>query len=495
MTGPERPARSQFLKKLHSILENPTHPNGLRWIGPDTFEISIADDVAIAALRPAFEFRSLGSFVRQLSYYNFKRLSDRRRSAERGTARRGYIKFTHASGYFVRGDASQLSRITRRPRTSRPRRASTMASNMSTTSDNESPSWPAQGLPVDYFENGSPDTAHPAMPFHMPFYPVPGTTCTPEFIARWKSYKPATASWSDPLPSPNGPPVDRQRRASTGVTDYPSPHEQAYPQALPFSQASVSAPAPGFTLPRIPESRPQPRQSYTMPTLPTISSLPSLPSPTEPGAGPSSQPLGGGGGFRAPLYPTPTFCPSTNTFFTESSYAAPGPSYAQHGVYMSLPDQAQPALSPHDLRPFPHNLKALPTLFNTGAHYVDANQQAQTSLPSPVTAGSPYGSPSDPSHSPNVGPSQPAPEPTMAVPPFDVGAPVGGPPSPHYAYVQQQAPFHAAGDMSPGQVSPSQAMPAGADQGYFVASHYPGQAAIAHRATLHGALWSPHSDV
>lgn len=31
---------------------------------------------------------------RQLSYYNFKRLSDRRRSSERGTAKKGFIKFT-----------------------------------------------------------------------------------------------------------------------------------------------------------------------------------------------------------------------------------------------------------------------------------------------------------------------------------------------------------------------------------------------------------------
>ncbi|KAK4049283.1 hypothetical protein OIV83_004220 [Microbotryomycetes sp. JL201] len=63
-----------------------------------------------------WDFRSLSSFVRQLSYYNFKRLSDRRRSNERRASATGYIVFTHPSGFFVRGDASNLGRIARKLR-------------------------------------------------------------------------------------------------------------------------------------------------------------------------------------------------------------------------------------------------------------------------------------------------------------------------------------------------------------------------------------------
>jgi hypothetical protein len=37
---------------------------------------------------------SLSSFIRQLSYYSFKRLSDRRRSAERRSNQAAYIVFS-----------------------------------------------------------------------------------------------------------------------------------------------------------------------------------------------------------------------------------------------------------------------------------------------------------------------------------------------------------------------------------------------------------------
>jgi len=55
---PSKAPRSQFLQKLHSILENPLDPNGLRWVTDDSFEISSKDAVAIHALSPAFEFHS-----------------------------------------------------------------------------------------------------------------------------------------------------------------------------------------------------------------------------------------------------------------------------------------------------------------------------------------------------------------------------------------------------------------------------------------------------
>jgi hypothetical protein len=48
-----------------------------------------------AMLTPFFPlFDSLSSFIRQLSYYSFKRLSDRRRSAERRSTVASYIVFT-----------------------------------------------------------------------------------------------------------------------------------------------------------------------------------------------------------------------------------------------------------------------------------------------------------------------------------------------------------------------------------------------------------------
>lgn len=81
-------ARRSFLR----ILENPLDATSLRWIGDDAFEIISNDGLARHALSPSWDFRSsvkslsspvgipahspsprsLSSFIRQLSYYNFK---------------------------------------------------------------------------------------------------------------------------------------------------------------------------------------------------------------------------------------------------------------------------------------------------------------------------------------------------------------------------------------------------------------------------------------
>ncbi|KAM0790465.1 hypothetical protein ACM66B_003341 [Microbotryomycetes sp. NB124-2] len=111
-----RATKSQFIEKLHSLLEHPLDPDSLRWCSDTAFEITANDLKARHALSPQWDFRSLSSFVRQLSYYNFKRLSDRRRSNERRASATGYIVFTHPSGFFVRGDSSQLHRIARKLR-------------------------------------------------------------------------------------------------------------------------------------------------------------------------------------------------------------------------------------------------------------------------------------------------------------------------------------------------------------------------------------------
>ncbi|GAA5861487.1 hypothetical protein JCM5353_003401, partial [Sporobolomyces roseus] len=193
MSNPlERPARSQFLRKLHRLLEHPTDAAGLRWVSDNTFEVTVLDELAIASLRPEFEFRSLGSFVRQLSYYNFKRLSDRRRSSERGTAKKGYIKFTHQSGHFIRGDASQISRIARRPRTNRPRRPSNVSivSNRSGGSDEQDQAypgvaWATQDSSQQFFQGGGPSHHQHASQSQSEsfqgFLPVPGDRPAPDF--------------------------------------------------------------------------------------------------------------------------------------------------------------------------------------------------------------------------------------------------------------------------------------------------------------------------
>ncbi|GAA5857860.1 hypothetical protein JCM1840_000940 [Sporobolomyces johnsonii] len=149
-----KPKRSQFIEKLHGLLESPLDAESLRWCGPDSFEITCNEQKARAALSPSFNFRSLSSFIRQLSYYNFKRLSDRRRSSERRSSATAFIVFTHPSGFFLRGDSTQLEGISRktRARPDKQRRASAVSTGsvedvpapVASTSTN---AWPA---PPDY---------------------------------------------------------------------------------------------------------------------------------------------------------------------------------------------------------------------------------------------------------------------------------------------------------------------------------------------------------
>ncbi|GAA5882433.1 hypothetical protein JCM16303_001728 [Sporobolomyces ruberrimus] len=113
-----------------SLLENPRDPENLRWVDGqmDQFQICVNEENALAALRPTLDFKSMSSFVRQLSYYDFKRLSDRRKSNERrGEAR--CIIFTHQSGLFVRGNPANVELMKRklRVRAERGRRASAVS--------------------------------------------------------------------------------------------------------------------------------------------------------------------------------------------------------------------------------------------------------------------------------------------------------------------------------------------------------------------------------
>ncbi|KAH8925306.1 winged helix DNA-binding domain-containing protein [Atractiella rhizophila] len=126
--------RSQFLVKLHDLLENPAHVDGFRWTSETTFQIVANDKLAVAALQPAWKFTNLSSFIRQLNYYGFERMSDRRRSAERnGTSfNAGWIIFTHPSGFFRQGRPDLLDQIVRKsrkgkPEAARPQRSSVVA--------------------------------------------------------------------------------------------------------------------------------------------------------------------------------------------------------------------------------------------------------------------------------------------------------------------------------------------------------------------------------
>lgn len=58
VVGTTKPSRSQFIEKLHALLENPYDIDNLRWVSHDSFEISASDAKARAALSPQWDFRS-----------------------------------------------------------------------------------------------------------------------------------------------------------------------------------------------------------------------------------------------------------------------------------------------------------------------------------------------------------------------------------------------------------------------------------------------------
>ncbi|BGP03589.1 hypothetical protein JCM10021v2_007324 [Rhodotorula toruloides] len=313
---PPRAPRSQFLQKLHGLLEHPLDSTGLRWVTDDSFEVSSKDAVAIHALSPAFEFNSLSSFIRQLSYYSFRRLSDRRRSTERRSSNTGYILFTHPSGFFVRGDPSKLNEIVRKPR-NRPEKGRRVSTTSSMASDE---------MPVTY--------EPPAVP-HLPAWTSAPEYQRPPFSARtsvnlpslsssfasrndfvqWRNYAPTTGGWLDPNRA------DASERFS------------ATPRRSSLGDFKLAAPTFSSGLPGVQEARPPLRKAASSLTVQTQNLVPEQPY-FQP-ASEDCQP-----GIRPSPYPTPTFSPTTNTFFTATNgsahdyYAAPaaGPAWtpAQH---------------------------------------------------------------------------------------------------------------------------------------------------------------------
>lgn len=54
-----RPTRSDFIPKLHDVLENPPYPNELRWTYDGAaFLICTDNKLAVRALSPKWNFRS-----------------------------------------------------------------------------------------------------------------------------------------------------------------------------------------------------------------------------------------------------------------------------------------------------------------------------------------------------------------------------------------------------------------------------------------------------
>ncbi|BGP16628.1 hypothetical protein JCM10213_000456 [Rhodosporidiobolus nylandii] len=234
---PAKAKRSQFIEKLHELLENPLDASSLRWTSDGSgFEITSNEAQARHALSPQWDFRSLSSFIRQLSYYNFKRLSDRRRSSERKVSHGGYIVFTHPTGFFRRGDVSQLDGITRktRQRPEKTRRGSAVSTG--SADDDGSMQVRQSAAYQPYPQHAGPSFSHdpfgayagpvaPTVPqYHPP--PLPST---------------ATGSW-EPYASPTWPheQVPTQQRASYGFAPpAPGPAAQMYESYSPEPQHYV----------------------------------------------------------------------------------------------------------------------------------------------------------------------------------------------------------------------------------------------------------------
>lgn len=239
-----RVSRSQFIEKLHALLEQPLDETSLRWISKDAFEISSNEAKARVALSPSYDFRSLSSFIRQLSYYSFKRLSDRRRSGERRSTAASYIIFTHPSGQFMRGDASKLHLIVRKTRVrastkgDSARRASISSVHSSGASDAEpaaTPLQPWQQVSENRhpYSQGRPPQHQQQAPLPSPHHQFPAMRLSTNDGGgpQWRAYNPPVA-WSGPDEEERsqGGPHHRASTSSSSDSRSWSPRENAYDQ-------------------------------------------------------------------------------------------------------------------------------------------------------------------------------------------------------------------------------------------------------------------------
>ncbi|GAA5945137.1 hypothetical protein JCM3775_004866 [Rhodotorula graminis] len=220
---PKRVKRSQFIDKLHALLEHPLDEESFHWTDDGkAFEITTNELKARHALSAQYEFRSLSSFIRQLSYYNFKRLTDRRKSVERKTGNAAFISFMHPSGFFVSGDSSQLDNIIRKTRARRvePRRRDSLAST--TSADSASSPYPQYDdgqagpsystAPRHSFSYAPPPSAYPQQPARLP----------PDSTAAWPGYSTSIGPPAAPVASGSSFPAYLGAPSSYGPQYEPS---------------------------------------------------------------------------------------------------------------------------------------------------------------------------------------------------------------------------------------------------------------------------------
>ncbi|GAA5896871.1 hypothetical protein JCM8208_007112 [Rhodotorula glutinis] len=192
---PQRAKRSQFIDKLHALLENPLDEESFHWTHDGkAFEITTNELKARHALSAQYEFRSLSSFIRQLSYYNFKRLTDRRKSAERKNGNAAFISFMHPSGFFVSGDSSQLDGIIRKSRARRVESGRRDSLASTTSADSAS-------SPFPQYDGGQPGPSYSTAPRHSFSYAPPPPSAyaqqqqvgLPHDSAAWSGYSSSSA--------------------------------------------------------------------------------------------------------------------------------------------------------------------------------------------------------------------------------------------------------------------------------------------------------------
>ncbi|BGP16384.1 hypothetical protein JCM10213_004927 [Rhodosporidiobolus nylandii] len=249
--GLARPSRPSFVTRLHQLLCSEQHPEYLHWLNNDTFAITSVDAHARTALHPQWDFRSLSSFIRQLSYYSFKRLSDRRRSAERRSSLPAYIVFTHPSGNFVRDDQSKAADIPRKLRARKPatKRKNSTASSAGAAEElrDRSPS-PGDGPVFDIFpkEESKPSDVQLGLQRYQ--------------LQPWNAFEHVRSAHSSPRIIPVGPPshlyIQPQSEASPSndASSFPSP--DSVPSYSTFSTTSYH---PSYT------HAPQPRDQDARP--------------------------------------------------------------------------------------------------------------------------------------------------------------------------------------------------------------------------------------
>ncbi|GAA5887904.1 hypothetical protein JCM6882_000796 [Rhodosporidiobolus microsporus] len=373
---PGKTRRSQFIEKLHDLLENPGDPDSLRWT-PDghSFEITSNEGKARAALAPKWDFRSLSSFIRQLSYYNFKRLSDRRRSTERRASNTGFIVFTHPTGFFVRGDNSQLDGITRKTR-SRPEKTRKSSAVSNNSAEDDGPAG-LDWAPATTYSSYQPPGVGPSS-FTSPFgyAQQPQPTYQPPVVPQgdysgWRSY--TSPSWPGQQLAPGAAATTSFSYGQTQPLASPT-YEQPEPAYHALRRTSLS----DFKVGISPRSKPDDLPPVSTSSYHPISAFASQQASSSSSAHPNND-----AAFHSP-YPTPSY-PShlgTSGAFEQPHYnpdsaaaaSASTSSYRPTGLAMFNPrgsvsgdaggagpsTSAAPTYSPYPAPSLPPSLSLLP---------------------------------------------------------------------------------------------------------------------------------------